>query len=151
MQNNQPTLTLFEQVIQLKQAGDFSSISKLIPYSGFVNLELLDQGNQLTTVLRQTPSNIGNTTIPAVHGGVVGGLLEHAAVMEIIYSCELSHFPKIINISVDYLRPALGNSDTFAKATLVKQGKSVSNVRVEAWQDNPERLVAAAHAHFLMR
>ncbi len=149
MQSSQPTL--FEQVIQLKQTGNFASISQLIPYAGFVNLELLDQDGQLITALRQTASNIGNTTIPAVHGGVVGGLLEHAAVMEIIYSCELTIFPKIVNISVDYLRPAIGNMDTYAKATLVKQGRSVSNVRVEAWQDDPQRLVAAAHAHFLMR
>jgi len=149
MQNSQPTL--FEQVINLKQTGDFSRISQLIPYSSFVNLELSDKDGQLITTLKQTPSNIGNTTIPAVHGGVVGALLEHAAVMEIIFSCELTHFPKIINISVDYLRPAMGLTDTYAKATVIKQGKSVSNVRVEAWQDNTQRLVAAAHAHFLMR
>jgi len=149
MQNN-PT-TLFEKVNHLKQSGLFSAISELIPYSGFVNLELVEQEGGLVTVLRQTPSNIGNTKIPAVHGGVIGGLLEHAAVMEIIYSCELTHFPKIINISVDYLRPAMGQKDTFARTKLIKQGKSVSNVRVEAWQDDPERPVAAAHAHFLMR
>ncbi len=149
MQNN-PT-TLFEKVNHFKQSGQFDRISELIPYSGFVNLELFEEEGRLITVLRQTPSNIGNTKIPAVHGGVVGGLLEHAAVMEIIYSCELTHFPKIINISVDYLRPAMGQKDTFAQAKLIKQGKSVSNVRVEAWQDNQDRPVAAAHAHFLMR
>jgi len=26
----------------------------------------------------------------------------------------------------------------------------VANVRVHAWQDDPDRLVAAAHGHFLM-
>lgn len=149
MQNNSGTL--FEKVINLKQAGDFTQISQLIPYAGFVNLELTEEDGRLMTILRQTDSNIGNTKIPAVHGGVVGGLLEHAAVMEVIYSCDLSHFPRIINISVDYLRPAMGQKDTFAQATLIKQGKSVSNVRVEAWQDQSDRPVAAAHAHFLMR
>lgn len=149
MQNNPSTL--FEKVINLKRAGNFIQISQLIPYAGFVNLELAEHDGRLMTILRQTDSNIGNTKIPAVHGGVVGGLLEHAAVMEVIYSCDLLHFPRIINISVDYLRPALGQKDTFARATLIKQGKSVSNVRVEAWQDRDERPVAAAHAHFLMR
>ena len=142
---------LFEQVIELKKSGRFVEISKLIPYTAFVNLELQDGDDGLITILRQTDSNIGNTTIPAVHGGVVGGLLEQAAVMEVIYRCEITRFPKVINISVDYLRPVIGLKDTFARATLIKQGRSVSNVRVEAWQDNPERLVSAAHAHFLMR
>lgn len=148
MQNNQTSL--FEQVIELKKNSRFAEISQLIPYAAFVNLELEERDDGLITILRQTDSNIGNTTIPAVHGGVVGGLLEQAAVMEVIYSCDITRFPKIINISVDYLRPAIGLKDTFARATLIKQGRSVSNVRVEAWQDSPEHPVAAAHAHFLM-
>ena len=149
MQNNKPPL--FEQVLELKKSGRFTEISQLIPYASFVNLELQEQEDCLLTILRQTDSNIGNTTIPAVHGGVVGALLEQAAAMEVIYRSDITRFPKIINISVDYLRPAVGLKDTFAKATLIKQGRSVSNVRVEAWQDDPEKPVAAAHAHFLMR
>lgn len=142
---------LFERVMALKAAGDFAAISSLIPYSSFVGFELQSQEGQLITILHCRPGNIGNTTIPAVHGGVVGALLEHAAVMHIIHNCEITRFPKIINISVDYLRPCLGTEDTFARAHLVKQGRSISNVRVEAWQSDPERPVAAAHAHFLMR
>lgn len=141
---------LFKQIIDLKNSGRFADISKLIPYTAFINLELQEGDNGLLNILRQTDRNIGNTTIPAVHGGVVGGLLEQAAIMEVIYRCDITRFPRIINISVDYLRPAIGFKDTFARATLIKQGRSVSNVRVEAWQDDPERLVAAAHAHFLM-
>lgn len=143
--------SLFDRVMALKAAGDFAAISSLIPYSGFVGFELKSEDDQLITLLRCRPSNIGNTTIPAVHGGVVGALLEHAGVMHIIHDCEITRFPKIINISVDYLRPCLGTEDTYARAYLVKQGKSVSNVRVEAWQNDPQRPVAAAHAHFLMR
>ena len=149
MQNNQASL--FEQVLELKKQGRFSDISRLIPYAAFINMELEERDDGLVTILRQTDSNIGNTMIPAVHGGVVGGMLEQAAAMEVIYRSEITSFPKIINISVDYLRPALGLQDTYARASLIKQGRSVSNVRVEAWQDSPERPVAAAHAHFLMR
>jgi acyl-coenzyme A thioesterase PaaI-like protein len=57
--------------------------------------------------------------------------------------------PKIVNLSVDYLRPALA-LDTFARGTVIKQGRRVANVRVEAWQNDPARPVAAAHAHFLL-
>ena len=149
MQTNLPPL--FEQVVELKKSGRFVEISQLIPYTAFVNLELQEEDEGLLTILRQTDSNIGNTIIPAVHGGVVGGLLEQAAVMEVIYRCEMMRFPKIINISVDYLRPVNALKDTYARATLIKQGRSVSNVRVEAWQDDSNRLVAAAHAHFLMK
>ena len=149
MQSKQSTL--FQQIIELKENDRFQEISQLIPYAQFVNMELLIQKDGLTTVLRQLDSNIGNTTIPAVHGGVVGALLEQAAMMEVIYRADITRFPKIINISVDYLRPAIGLKDTLARATLIKQGRSVSNVRVEAWQESQQRPVAAAHAHFLMQ
>ena len=149
MQTNQSPL--FERVIELKNSGRFVEINQLIPYTAFVNLELEESEGGLITILRQKDSNIGNTTIPAVHGGVVGALLEQSAVMEVIYRCDITRFPKIINISVDYLRPVIGLKDTFARATLIKQGRSVSNVRIEAWQDKIERPVAAAHAHFLMK
>lgn len=144
-------LPLFEQIIELKNSGRFVEINQLIPYTSFVKLELQEGDEGLLTILRQTDSNIGNTKIPAVHGGVVGGLLEQAAVMEVIYRCDMMRFPKIINISVDYLRPVNALKDTYARAMLIKQGRSVSNVRVEAWQDDSKRLVAAAHAHFLMK
>lgn len=141
---------LFEKVMALKAAGEFAAISALIPYSAFVGLELVSDDQGLLTILRGKPGNIGNTSIPAVHGGVVGAMLEHAGVMHIIHECDIVRFPRIINISVDYLRPCIGNRDTFARGYLIKQGRSVSNVRVEAWQDNPQRPVAAAHAHFMM-
>ncbi|AKH19983.1 PaaI family thioesterase [Sedimenticola thiotaurini] len=142
--------SLFEKVMALKAAGEFAAISALIPYSAFVGLELVSDDQGLTTILRAKPSNVGNSSIPAVHGGVVGAMLEHAGVMHIIHECEISRFPRIINISVDYLRPCLGNQDTFARGYLIRQGRSVSNVRIEAWQADRQRPVAAAHAHFLM-
>ncbi len=148
MPRNEPSL--FEKVMTLKAAGEFAAISALIPYSAFVGFELVSNEQGLLTILRARPSNIGNTTIPAVHGGVVGAMLEHAGVMHIIHECDIVRFPKIINISVDYLRPCLGNLDTFARGYLIKQGRSVSNVRVEAWQSDPQRPVAAAHAHYMM-
>lgn len=141
---------LFEQMMALKQAGKFEQICALIPYADLVGLELVKDGSDIITVLRNKPSNIGNTIIPAVHGGVVGALLEHASIMHIICKYDITRFPKIINISIDYLRPCLGNVDTYARANVIKQGKRVTNVRVEAWQSDPSKLVAAAHAHFLM-
>jgi acyl-coenzyme A thioesterase PaaI-like protein len=40
--------------------------------------------------------------------------------------------------------------ETFARAIITKHGRRVANVRAEAWQDDPARPVAAAHAHFLL-
>lgn len=144
------TSDLFGKMMAFKQAGEFELISTLIPYAGLVGLELVKENAGLITVLRSKPGNIGNTMISAVHGGVVGALLEHAGIMHIICECDITRLPKMINLSIDYLRPCLGTSDTYARGHIIKQGKRVTNIRIEAWQSDQSRPVAAAHAHFLM-
>jgi acyl-coenzyme A thioesterase PaaI-like protein len=143
-------MTTFERFLKLKNEGRFQEINALIPYTAFVNIELIGDTSNLQTVLRQTESNTGNPTIPAVHGGVVGGLLEHTAILKVLIEGEYTRFPKIINLSVEYLRPCLATKDTFARGNLFKQGRSVTNVRIEAWQSDEAKPVAAAHAHFLV-
>jgi acyl-coenzyme A thioesterase PaaI-like protein len=143
-------MALFERFLALKAQGQYREINRLIPYTQFVNIDLFDLPPYLTIILRQTESNTGNPTIPAVHGGVVGALLEHTAIMKVLIEGEYTRFPKIVNLSVEYLRPCLATEDTFARGALFKQGRSVSNVRIEAWQSDEARPVAAAHAHFLV-
>jgi uncharacterized protein (TIGR00369 family) len=140
----------FQRVQELRRAGRFVSITALIPYAAVVGFELEDSPDGPITVMRRKGSNVGNTQLAAVHGGVVGALLEHAGMMQVLWECEVERFPKIINISLDYLRPCLAAHETRARATVVKQGKAVTNVRVVAWQTTPEKPVAAGHAHFLM-
>jgi acyl-coenzyme A thioesterase PaaI-like protein len=57
--------------------------------------------------------------------------------------------PKTINITIDYLRSGR-TVDTFARGVITRHGRRVANVRVEAWQDDPERPIAIAYAHFLI-
>jgi uncharacterized protein (TIGR00369 family) len=140
----------FRRYRELRQRGELEAFNALIPYAGVVGFEIEETTEGPVTLLRPRPSNVGNTQIPAVHGGVVGALLEHAGIIRILWECEVDRFPKIVNISLDYLRPCIAALETRAKAVLVKQGRSVTNVRMEAWQQDPEKLVAAAHAHFLM-
>lgn len=132
---------------KLKEKGAFTEINRHIPYAGFVGIEAFEDERGLVSVLRYRESNIGNTQLPALHGGVVGALLEHAAILHLLAAGDA--FPKVINVSIDYLRPCRA-VDTFARGTFVRQGRRIANVRVEAWQERPERPVAAAHAHFLL-
>ncbi|MCW5699840.1 MAG: PaaI family thioesterase [Rhodospirillales bacterium] len=140
---------MLETITTLKKKGDIAALNSLVPYAGAVGLEAFVDDTGLVTVLRHRDSNVGNTQIPAVHGGVVGALLEHAAILHLLAETEVAVVPRIVNLSVDYLRPCLA-TDTFARGRVIKQGRRVANVRVEAWQENPERPVAAAHAHFLL-
>jgi acyl-CoA thioesterase FadM len=53
--------------------------------------------------------------------------------------------PKIVNITVDYLRSARP-VDVIACAKVTKQGRRMVNVYAEAWQDDRSKPVASASA-----
>ncbi|WP_135075283.1 PaaI family thioesterase [Terasakiella sp. SH-1] len=127
-----------------------SPLNDSIPYADFVGLTLYEDTQGLLTVLKENRDNIGNEIIGAVHGGVVAGLMEHAASFHLLDALgEEAVPPRIINISVDYLRPALHHA-TYARAQIIKQGKRIANVRVTAWQKDENRPVATARAHFFV-
>ena len=140
---------MLKSIAKLKQSRDFPAINKLIPYARTVGLEVIVDGDDVLTVLRYHDDNIGNYLIRAIHGGVVGALLEHAAIVHLLTETEVAVVPKIVNLSIDYLRPCMA-ADTFARGRVIRQGRRVANVRAEAWQESPDKPVAAAHAHFLL-
>ncbi len=127
------------------------ALSRTLPYPGFINMHVELENGRPLTILRRDPDNVGNPMVPMIHGGAVGALLEHAAAVQLFHelALDLEHPHRIVNISIDYLRPCL-LEDTFARGTIIRQGRRVANVRVEAWQSDAARLVAAAHAHFLL-
>ncbi len=139
-----------KELTRLGDGGGIAAFNALIPYARFLGLDAREDGDGLITVLRRSAANIGNTQIPALHGGAVGALLEHAAILHLLVETKGKTLPKTINVSIDYLRPCL-DADTFARAKLIKHGRKIANVRIEAWQDDPEKPVATAHAHFLLR
>lgn len=133
-----------------QKLSHLQDLNHLIPYAQMVGLKIDQDDKGLVTKLLAQPDNIGNEIIGAIHGGVVGGLLEHAASFHLLHELlERDTIPRIINVSFDYLRPAL-LKDTFARGFIVKQGKRVANVRVSAWQEDENRPVACANAHFLI-
>ncbi len=140
---------MLSEIRKLKEQGDFAGISELIPYSGVLGLECEVVNNSILTRMKFLESNIGNYKMRFLHGGTVASLLEHAAILHMLYEMDIQTLPKIINISVDYLRPSTSR-DTLASAVVIKQGKRIANVRVQAWQTDPAKPVAAAHAHFLL-
>jgi uncharacterized protein (TIGR00369 family) len=140
---------MLKSIAKLKQSRDIAAINNLIPYARSVGLEVIVDDDDVLTVLRFHDDNIGNYIIRAIHGGVVGALLEHAAIVHLLAETEAAVVPKIVNLSVDYLRPCMA-ADTFARGRVIRQGRRVANVRAEAWQESPDKPVAAAHAHFLL-
>lgn len=118
-----------------------------IPYAQFLGVRAEVMGDELTLVLPFTPHLIGNPALPALHGGVVGALMEIAALTQIAITSKSDRFPKTIDINIDYLRSGRP-VDTYARARVVKIGRRIANVQVNAWQSERENPIAALHGHF---
>ena len=88
-------------------------------------------GDQVLYWLEKRASNIGNPSLPAIHGGVIGGFLELSAAIEILYTLDVGTVPKVVDFSLDYLRP--GRYKTiYAACTVLRQGKNLVNVAATA-------------------
>ncbi len=120
-----------------------------IPYARLIGVETRRDAEGLLCVLPFKPEIVGNKDLPAVHGGVVGSFLEMTALLALVAEGGGTRIPKPINFSTDYLRSA-GPETTHGRAEIVKQGRRIANVRVVAWQGDPERPVAAGIGNFLL-
>jgi uncharacterized protein (TIGR00369 family) len=124
------------------------------PYADFLALErCAPPDDPAAAVFRMPfkPELIGNPVLPALHGGVVAGFAETAALLHVIYTSDLApeEAPRGVDFSLDYLRPARP-VDTWARCTTVRQGARVALVHVQVWQEDPSRPIVTARSHCLL-
>jgi len=120
-----------------------------IPYAGFLGVRAELKGDELTLILPYSEHLVGNPLLPALHGGVVGALMELTAITQLAIASKSEKFAKTIDIGIDYLRSGKP-IDTYARARVVKIGRRIANVQAEAWQNERGQPIAAMHGHFLV-
>ena len=120
-----------------------------MPYAKWIGMQIEEKGNALLFCLPFQKGHIGNTLVPALHGGLISGFLEAAAVLYVMWACKMHVFPRIVDWSIDYLRSGKPQ-DVWAQCDIVRQGKRVANIGIRAWQDDYTAPIAAARAHFLL-
>ena len=144
------TSSLIKRLDEARKKGDAGRLAEAIPYARWMHIAPENTTGELLTRMRYHEALIGNTHLPAIHGGTLGALLEMAAIFHLLWETRSNTVPKIVNITVDYLRSA-GPRDVIAVAKVTKQGRRMVNVYAEAWQDDRAKPVATANAHFLIK
>lgn len=137
---------------EVRANKEFDKAISMIPYAHFLGVRFEEdaQGSLLFRLPFQQ-KNIGNTMLPALHGGVIAGFMENAAVINLMWCLDSSSMPKIIDFNIDYILSGRAQ-ETFARCDIVKLGKRIANVQITAWQDDPSKAIAVARSHFkLMR
>jgi uncharacterized protein (TIGR00369 family) len=86
-----------------------------------------------------------------LHGGAIGGLLEVAAIVALQHALAAEGGGRIkpINVTVDYMRGGR-ERPTRAQGVVTRLGSRVANVEATAWQDEPDRPIAAARLNYLL-
>jgi uncharacterized protein (TIGR00369 family) len=120
-----------------------------IPYARLLGIEIDQREDGMECLLPFRADLIGNTRLPAIHGGVIGAFLELTAMLRLIDESGVASAPRPINFAIDYLRSA-GPRPTRARADIFKLGRRISHVHVIAWQEERDRPVAAGNGKFLM-
>lgn len=138
-----------DALARARSGGDFGALTDAIPYARFLGVRAERVAGELLCRLAYAPDLVGNTALPALHGGVLGALLESTAVVQLLFEADTVVLPKTITITVDYLRSA-GPLDTFAKGRVTRLGRRIATVQTEAWQDDRSKPVASAVAHLLL-
>ena len=75
------------------------------PYVRFLGFRAELEGDALTGILPFSEPLVGNTFIPALHGGVIGAFLEMTALAQLFIVQPPGPRPKTIDVTIEYLRP----------------------------------------------
>ena len=126
-----------------RQSGDFSPLVEAIPYLRFLGVRIEPRDGRRVFVMPFASHLVGNPTVPALHGGTLGGLLESIAHLEQIATSESPRLPKTITLTIDYLRSGK-TRDTSAAARVVKTGRRVTTLQCTAWQEDENAPIASA-------
>jgi len=133
------------------RSGRHQALLDAIPYVRHLGIRVLDgpADAPLRFFLPFRPELVGNSMLPALHGGAVGALLETAALVQVIVAEQQPRLPKLIDFSVDYLRSARAR-DCHAVCDVARRGSRIVAVTVRCWQEDPARPIATARAHLLL-
>lgn len=133
----------------MSRAEDLDIFLARTPFAQTLGLRCDVKGDEMTAVLPFQEKFIGNAAIRALHGGAIGAFLEMTAMAQLFLVTDLERPPKPIDLTIDYLRSGKAE-DLYARCIVNKLGRRMANVRVEAWQSERDKPVAALHAHFLV-
>ena len=143
-------MELLAQAAREGRTPDIAALLAAVPYCEFLGVTAQLADGRVVLQMPFDPKLVGNPLIPALHGGVIGSLLETAAIVQTVWDTKASAIPKPVDITIDYLRAGRALT-SHASAKLARQGRRVVNVHAWMWQEDEARPIAALRGHFLLK
>lgn len=134
---------------RVRRDRNYQGVLDYIPYTAHLGIRVDTAGPAPVYRLPARDNLVGNTRLPAIHGGAVAALMEATALVTVLVDEEQDRLPKPIDFSLDYLRSARTET-LYAACQVLRQGRRVAAVRVDCWQEDRERLTATGRVHLLL-
>ena len=98
---------------------DPDELMAAIPYCRYLGIRAVVKDGAVSLVMPFAERLVGNPMLPALHGGVIGSLLETAAIVQVVWETRAPKMPKPVDITVDYLRTGKP-VETYARARIAR-------------------------------
>ena len=105
---------LLERLAEVRKSGKVAQLAEAIPYARWMRIAPENGTGELLTRMRYHDDLIGNTFLPAIHGGTLGAMLEMAAIFHLLWETETETVPR---------------SSTSPSTTCARRGRSMSSPR----------------------
>lgn len=143
-------MSLRDDLSQDRGNLEFDKVIQQIPYARLIGMSCIPIGESLLFTLPPNRDNLGNPSLPALHGGVIAGFMEMSASLYVLLTQDARAVPKVVDFAIDYLRPGR-LQESYAECQVIRHGKKIVNVSVTAWQDRKQTPIATARAHLLLQ
>lgn len=137
----------YREMVSLEESDGVSDLFAKSPFARCLGIRAEQDGVLVMPFSRKI---IGNPVLPAIHGGITGAFLETTAIVGVARELGEEVYPRPIGLTVNYLRSGRP-VDSYATVSIVKQGRRIVAFEARAWQDDPEKPIASAFGHFMLK
>lgn len=128
-----------------------SRMTMFVPHAAALGMELISSGPARGVMRAEwRPDLVGDPDTEVIASGVVTALIDHTCGLAINAAFDLPAPIATLDLRIDYLRAAAPRAGVTAEAHAYKIARSIGFVRAQAWDTDPDDLVATAQATFII-
>ncbi|OFY62225.1 MAG: hypothetical protein A3H98_04455 [Bacteroidetes bacterium RIFCSPLOWO2_02_FULL_36_8] len=84
-----------------------------------------------------------------LHGGVISGMIDDCVGVN-FFILALEYFYPTVNLNVEFFSPASEGETVIVKTQVIKQGKTIINIKADVINENTKKLVAQATSNLVV-